>query len=68
MTPDERRALLGADVVTYVRAEARQAAEEYPPSADVIDALRPILTSQRTKSVRTARKSVPQSTPAPLAA
>lgn len=63
MTPEERRALLGADVVAAVRAEARRAAEKYPPGPDVIEALRPILTS------RTARKRRPQPTKrAPVAA
>lgn len=61
MTPDERCALLGADVVAAVRAEARYAAEEYPPSVDVIDALRPILTSKKVQRV-------PQATQSPLAA
>lgn len=62
MTPDERRALLGADVVEAVRADALRAAEECPPGPDVIDALRPILTSQ------TARKQHPQPKQLPLAA
>lgn len=52
MRADERRALLGDAIVDQVRAEARTAAEEYPPGPEVIAALRPILTAQRTVPVK----------------
>lgn len=47
MTPQERRALLGDDMVEHVRNEARAAAVDCPPGPEVIAALRPILTARR---------------------
>lgn len=64
MTPQERRALLGDDMVEHVRNEARAAAVDCPPGPEVIAALRPILTS-RTKQ---ATKKQPTHTRMPLAA
>lgn len=59
MTPDERLALLGADVVAAVRAEARCAADRNPPGPEVIDALRPILTSRPAKKRRAPARVLP---------
>ncbi|MFE0376206.1 hypothetical protein ACFW1M_11580 [Streptomyces inhibens] len=43
MTPAERRALLGDEVIAHIRKEVAAAP---PPSAGVIASLRPILTSR----------------------
>lgn len=45
MTREERRRLLGDAVVDHIHAEADAAIAEHPPTADVLDALRPILTA-----------------------
>jgi len=41
MTPDQRRALLGDEVIARIRAEVAAAP---PPPQEVLDLLRPILT------------------------
>lgn len=52
MTAEERRALLGDAMTVRIRVEARSAAEDYPPSPDLIAALRPILTARRKTTVK----------------
>lgn len=59
MTRDQRVQLLGAEVVAAVREESRRAAEEYPPGPDVIEALRPILTSHSARNRRSLSKRLP---------
>ncbi|MFE2747369.1 hypothetical protein ACFXKX_24075 [Streptomyces scopuliridis] len=45
MTAAERRALLGDAVVDRINAEADAAIAEYPPTQELLDLLRPVLTS-----------------------
>lgn len=58
MKAEERRALLGADVVSAVRTEARRAAEEFPPGPEVIEALRPILATRMVWKHRSTRAPI----------
>lgn len=52
MTAEERRQLLGDEVAAHARAEAQDAASQFPPSPEVIASLRPILTSRLDPRVR----------------
>ena len=44
MTRDERRALLGDEVIARIHAEADAAIAQHPPTPELLDRLRPILT------------------------
>ncbi|MEE4598283.1 hypothetical protein V2J94_41680 [Streptomyces sp. DSM 41524] len=44
MTPAERRALLGDDVIDHIHREVEEALAEAPPTPEVLAALRRILT------------------------
>lgn len=44
MTREERRALLGDDVIARVEAEADAAVAEHPPTPELLDRLRPVLS------------------------
>jgi len=43
----QRRALLGDEVADRIEAEAQAAIAEHPPTAELLDRLRPILTAPR---------------------
>lgn len=45
MTAAERRALLGDAVIDRINAEADAAIAEHPPTPELLDLLRPVLTS-----------------------
>jgi hypothetical protein len=58
VTAAERRALLGDAVIARINAEADAAIAEHPPTAEVLDRLRPILTSpRRTSAVQQERSA-----------
>lgn len=44
MTRAERRALLGDAVIARIEAEADEAITQYPPTPELLDRLRPILS------------------------
>ncbi|MFF5670320.1 hypothetical protein ACFY8S_09310 [Streptomyces hygroscopicus] len=44
MTPTERRALLGDDVIDHIHRVVEEAIAEAPPTPEVLDTLRRILT------------------------
>lgn len=47
MNAAQRRALLGDEVADRIEAEAQAAIAEHPPSPELLDRLRPILTAPR---------------------
>ncbi|MFF5451822.1 hypothetical protein ACFY40_11355 [Streptomyces sp. NPDC012950] len=44
MTREERRALLGDDVIARIEAEADTAIAEHPPAPELLDRIRPVLS------------------------
>lgn len=57
MTRAEREALLGPAVIALIEAEADAAIQQYPPTPELLDRLRPVLSQP---ALRAPRQEQPQ--------